>query len=96
MRIHLSTIDLKCNICDKYFANINSLNEHKQIHFKTYEYSNNNNNTGDIQMLQNNIEINKIKLNYSSQQQQQQQQQFTIEEYRMSKVFLFLINVVFN
>jgi hypothetical protein len=35
MRIHLTSIDLKCNICDLKFATHDLLNEHKLVHSKT-------------------------------------------------------------
>lgn len=37
LRIHVSSIDLKCNICDKMFETQDSLAQHKLTHCKTFE-----------------------------------------------------------
>lgn len=36
VRIHISSIDRKCNICDKHFASHEALSQHKLTHCKTF------------------------------------------------------------
>ena len=39
VRIHVSSIDLKCNICDRQFSTQELLNQHKLTHCKTFNSS---------------------------------------------------------